>query len=255
MQHRIFYYGPLNETDAIAAINQYHRVPATLIPAPKPQLFPYQETRENKVYVAQYDAKQIQFIQFSNRGEVYDPANDPGVSLYNQYFGGGMNGIVFQEMREARGLAYSARSSLYQPDRTYNPYYFTAFIATQNDKMGIAMDAFEEIINDMPQSENAFELAKEFILTRIRTQRIIKSNIIRDYINAQDLGINVDRRKNIFEKVQKMTLEDVKNFQQQWIKDRPYFYCILGDKNDLDLKKLASFGPITYLTKEQIFGY
>ena len=255
MQHRIFYYGPLSETEAISAINQYHRVPASLTPAPKQQVFPYRQTKENKVFLAQYDAKQIQFIQFSNRGERFDPANDPGVSLYNQYFGGGMNSIVFQEMREARGLAYTARASLYQPDRTDSPYYFTAFIATQNDKMGIAMDAFEEIINDMPQSQNAFELAKEFVLTRIRTQRIIKSNIIRDYISAQDLGMNVDRRKNIFEKVQSMTLEDVKNFQRQWIKDRPYYYCILGDKNDLDLKKLAAFGPITYLSKEQIFGY
>jgi predicted Zn-dependent peptidase len=27
--------------------------------------------------------------------------------LYNSYFGGGMAGIVFQELREARALAYS----------------------------------------------------------------------------------------------------------------------------------------------------
>ena len=255
MQRRIFYYGPLSQADAVAAINRHHHVPSQLAPVPPQRLFPYQETWENKVYLAQYDASQIRFIQYSNRGELYNPVNDPGVSMYNQYFGGGMNGIVFQEMREARGLAYTARASLAQPEKTDNPYYFTAFIATQNDKMGIAMDAFEEIINLMPESEHAFELAKEFILTRIRTQRIIKSGIIRDYVSAQDLGLHVDRRKNIFEQVQHMTLADVKAFQQQWIKDRPYFYCILGDANDLDLKKLESFGPIIRLRQEQIFGY
>ena len=255
MEHRIFYYGPLSETEAIAAINRYHNVPAQLAPAPQPILFPYRQTPQNRVFLAQYDANQIQFNQYSNRGETYNPANDPEVSLYNQYFGGGMNGIVFQEMREARGLAYTARASLSQPNNTYNPYYFTAFIATQNDKMGIAMDAFAEIINDMPQSEHAFELAKEYALTRIRTQRIIKSSIIRDYVTAQDLGLNTDRRKNIYEKIQNMTLSDVKAFQQKWIKDRPYFYCILGDIKDLDMKKLESVGPITVLTKEQIFGY
>jgi len=121
--------------------------------------------------------------------------------------------------------------------------------------MGIAIDAFEEIINFMPESEHAFELAKEYVLTRIRTQRIIKNSIIGNYISAQDLGLNVDRRKNIFEKVQNLTLADVKTFQQQWIKDRPYFYCILGDADDLDLKKLATYGPIIRLTQEQIFGY
>jgi len=254
MQHRIFYYGPLNDTEAIASINRYHQVPEKLAPAPPIQLFPYQETRENRVFLAHYDASQIQYTQYSNRGEKYDPANDPGVSLYNQYYGG-MNGIVFQEMREARGLAYTARASLSQPSQLYNPYYFTAFIATQNDKMALAMDAFAEIINFMPESENAFELAKEYTLTRIRTQRIIKNSIISNYVSAQDMGINYDRRKNIFEQVQKMTLADVKKFQQQWIKDRPYYYIILGDTKDLDLKKLESVGPIVRLTQEQIFGY
>ena len=255
MEHRVLYYGPLSDTDAIAAINQYHNVPEQLIPTPEPVIFPYQETPTNKVYLAEYDANQINFIQYSNRGEKYDPANDPDVTIYNSYFGGGMNGIVFQEMREARGLAYTARASLAQPSELQDPYIFTAFIATQNDKMGIAMDAFEDIINNMPESENAFDIAKESTLTRIRTQRIIKSTILSNYLAAEDLGINYDRRKNIFEKVQTMTLADVKAAQQNWIKDRSYTYCVLGDSKNLDLKKLESFGPITKLTKEQIFGY
>ena len=255
MEHRIVYYGPLSETDAVATINQYHNVPDQLVPAPEPKLFPYQETPQNKVYLAEYDANQIYFIQYSNRGEKYDPANDADISMYNSYFGGGMNGIVFQEMREARGLAYSASASLSQPSQLYNPYYFMAFIATQNDKMGTAMDAFEDIINNMPESENAFNLAKEFVITRIRTQRIIKSAIISNYLAAQDLGIDYDRRKNTFEKVQTMTLSDVKAIQEKWVKDRTYTYCVLGDSKNLDLKKLESFGPITRLTKEQIFGY
>ena len=255
IEHRILYYGPLGESEAVAAINQYHNVPAQLVPAPAPILFPYQETPQNKVYLAEYDANQIYFIQYSNRGEKYDSVNDPDVSMYNNYFGGGMNGIVFQEMREARGLAYSASASLGQPSQLYDPYYFIAFIATQNDKMGTAMDAFEDIINNMPESENAFDLAKESIITRIRTQRIIKSAIISSYLAAQDLGIDYDRRKNTFEKVQSMTLADVRGTQEKWVKDRTYIYCVLGDSKNLDLQKLATFGPITKLTKEQIFGY
>ena len=41
----------------------------------------------------------------SNRGEKFDPNIYPVATLYNEYFGGGMNSIVFQELREARGLA------------------------------------------------------------------------------------------------------------------------------------------------------
>ena len=205
--------------------------------------------------LAQYDAKQIYMIQNSNRGEQFDVANDPIIALYNEYFGGGMNSIVFQEMREARGLAYTAQAALRQPGYANDPYTFYAFIATQNDKMGAAIDAFEEIINDMPESEAAFQIAKESLLNRMRTQRTIKADILWSYLDAQDMGVTEDRNKAIFEQVQNLTLEDVKAFQEKWIKGRQYTYGILGDIQDLDMKKLRSLGPVTVLSQKDIFGY
>ena len=38
---------------------------------------------------------------------LYNEANQPPVQLFNDYFAGGMSGIVFQELREARALAYA----------------------------------------------------------------------------------------------------------------------------------------------------
>ena len=37
----------------------------------------------------------------------YDEQMTPMAQLYNEYFGGGMAGLVFQELREARAFAYS----------------------------------------------------------------------------------------------------------------------------------------------------
>ena len=36
------------------------------------------------------------------------------------------------------------------------------------------MKAFDDIINNMPESEKAFNLAKEALITRMRTERITK---------------------------------------------------------------------------------
>ena len=191
----------------------------------------------------------------SNRGEIFDPAIDPVLSLYNEYFGGSMNAIVFQEMREARGLAYSAGASLNTPSKLKYPYIYQSFIATQNDKMVDALKAFHSIIDDMPQSEKAFNLAKDGLITRLRTERIIKSNVLWNYIQAEDLGLKTDTRKALFEQVQKMTLQDVKAFQEKWIKGRKYIYCILGDEKDLDLKNLESSGTIQRLRYEDMFDY
>ena len=254
-EHRILYYGPKTKDELLADINKLHRVPEKLNPIQAGEEFTQQITDNNKVYFAQYDAKQIYMSMVSNRGEKFDPSIEPIRDMYNEYFGGGMNSIVFQEMREARGLAYSAGAYLLPPSKLKYPYIMRTFIASQNDKMDDAVKAFDEIINNMPESEHAFELAKEAILARLRTERITKSSVLWSYIRAQDMGLSTDTRKELYKEVPTMTLADVKAFQEKWVKGRTYVFCILGDEKDLDMKKMATYGTIQKLTKEEIFGY
>lgn len=254
-KHRILYYGPSSSKDLLAIINQHHQVPETLKDIPAGNEYPYLETPATKVLIAPYDAKQIYMAQISNLDKKYDPAIEPVRELYNEYFGGGMNSIVFQEMRETRGLAYSAWAGMMVPSYLKYPYVLRTQIATQNDKMIDAVNTFNDIINNMPESEAAFKLAKDGLINRMRTDRIIKGDIIWSYIDAQDLGQSVDPRIKLYNDVQNMTLKDIADFQKQWVKGRTYVYCILGDKKDLELDKLKTVGPIEELTQKQIFGY
>jgi len=253
-QHTVMYYGPASEKELLAALNEHHIVPAELQPLECDHLQPV-ATPESRVFVAEYDAKQIYYLQFSNRGEKFDPAADAEIELYNEYFGGNMSSIVFQEMREARGLAYSAQAWLSTPSYADTPYTYMAFIATQNDKMGQAIDAFDEIIENMPESEAAFDVAKESLISRLRTQRTVKDAVLWAWIDARDMGIDYDRNRDIFAKVQQLTIDDVKAAQQKWVNGRTYYYGILGDSKDLDLNKLRTLGAITFLSQEDIFGY
>ena len=253
-QHEIRYYGPASETEAAELLKANHKIAEDLKPLQK-QYIKYQTVDQSKVYLAPYDAKQIRYFQYSNRGEKLDLAADPYLTLYNEYFGGGMNAIVFQEMREARGLAYSSSARLYMPSFKDDSYMYYAFIATQNDKMKTAIEAFDEIINQMPESENAFNIAKDALVSRIRTERISGRGVLNSYINDRELGITEPRSKQIFEVAQTLTLDDVKATQQKWVKDRTYVYCILGDIKDLDTAYLQTLGPVQVLTLEEIFGY
>lgn len=254
-EHKILYYGPEETQTLVDIIGKYHRVPEKLNPVPTAEEFKQLETTDNNVLFAQYDAKQIYHSAVSNQGEKFDSAIQPTLNMYNEYFGGGMNAIVFQEMRESRGLAYSAGAYLISPSKLKYPYVYRTFIATQNDKMIDALNAFEEIINNMPESQKAFDLAKDALISRLRTERITKSDILWNYVYAQDLGLNTDSRKELYEKVQSMTLADVKAFQEKWVKGRKYTYCVLGDEKDLDMKGLSKFGPVRKLTQEELFGY
>ena len=253
-RHEILYYGPESVEKLKQTLRTNHKVSAELKPleVTHPQ---YRMTPKNEVFMAQYDAQQIYYLQFSNRGETLDLSNDAGITLYNEYFGSGMNSIVFQEMREARGLAYSANAVLFEPSHKEDSYTYYAFIATQNDKMRTAIEAFDEIINDMPESEAAFKVAQEAVITRLRTDRTLRYGILNSYLNDRELGVTEPRQEAIYEAVQDMTLEDVKAIQKEWVKDRTYNYAILGDIKDLDTKYLKTLGPVHILTLEEIFGY
>lgn len=254
-KHRILYYGPSSDKDLLALLEKQHNTPKELQDIPTGEEFTKQLTTSTKVYISPYDAKQIYMAQLSNRGEKFDPEIEPTREMYNEYFGGGMNSIVFQEMRESRGLAYSAWAGIIPPSYLKYPYEIRTQIATQNDKMMDAINTFNDIINNMPESETAFKLAKEGAIAQLRTERITKSGVIWSYINAQDLGQSVDSRIKLYNDVQNMTLQDIVDFQKKWIKDRVYTYCILGDEKDLDLKSLEKVGPIQKLSQEEIFGY
>ena len=107
----------------------------------------------------------------------------------------------------------------------------------------------------MPVSENAFNIAKESILSNIRTARTVKGSVLRSYLAAQKRGLDYDLNKVIYEKVPALTLDDVIKFQQEFVKDKPYTIGILGRKGDLDLKTLGNYGKIKQVSTEEIFGY
>ena len=118
-----------------------------------------------------------------------------------------------------------------------------------------AVEAFDEIINNMPESEASFAVAKEALLSRLRTQRTTGMDVLRSYLACRRLGVAEPSAKAVFEKAQNASLADVVATQQQWIKDRDYTYMILGDIKDLDTKYLSTLGPVQTLSLEEIFGY
>ena len=255
IKHRVMYYGPLYLNDLVGSLYIAHKTSDILIDLKSEPVAP-KAVKKPSVLFAQYDAKQVYYMQYSCREQdKWDISNSPVGNLYNNYFSGGMNSIVFQEMREARGLAYSAYTYLAKGKVPHHPYSFYAFIATQNDKVQQAVEAFDEIIEEMPRSEQAFELAKSGALANLESQRTTKMNVLWSYLEYEKFGLKEDINKTIYEGIKNLTLDDVVKFQQEFIKGRPYTYCILGDKNDLDMKYISTLGKIKYLSQEEIFGY
>ncbi|MGB4205377.1 MAG: insulinase family protein [Bacteroidales bacterium] len=253
-EHRVLYYGTLNQNALAQILTKLHRVPKKFKPIPAEKQYKELETNTNKVFVVDYDMKQVEIVMLS-KSDRYRKDNTPSINLFNEYFGRGMSSVVFQELREAKGLAYSAYATYSIPSRPDRSHYITSFIGTQNDKLPEAMSGMLGLLNNMPESERSFNTAREAIEEKIRTERITKSSILFSYERARKLGYDYDIRKDVFAGVQKMNFNDLKAFQEKYLKNKNYHVLVLGNKDQLDMNTLRQYGEVEFLTLEEIFGY
>jgi len=253
-KHKILYYGTLKSNDFLTLINSEHKVTVPLADYPAPAGYTEQATDKNSVLYAHYDAPQTMMMMMSKKGS-YNPAEEPIITMFNEYFGGGMNSIVFQEIREARALAYSAQANYSTASRPDRSNYMVALLGTQTDKLKDAIAAFRQILDTIPQSEKAFDIAKEAIISNLRTQRVTKADVLWTYLRYQRFGIDHDLRSDVFEQVQTFTLADVLKFQQQNVANSTYTFCVLGNENTIDFSALEAIGEVKRLTLKDIFGY
>jgi predicted Zn-dependent peptidase len=260
-KHDIFYYGNKEGNEALAVLNQYHKVPATLKPVPEQKEYKEVATTEDKVvFVSFPDMTQAEIMLISKGTEGFNLEESIESKLYNQYFGRGLSSIVFQEIRESRALAYSAYASYTSPSDSKKAHYYRAFVGTQTDKMAEAIPAMKGIIEEMPVSEDLIQAAAASLTKKIDSERITKSNIYWTYRNNKKKGYDRDIRKDAYEYVsvlakdKKAAVEAIKKFQQEKVKGRKYTYLVLGDKDKIDRKFLESLGTVEEFTIEEIFG-
>ena len=254
-KHTVLYYGPMTEQEMAAAVTENHKTEAELKPVPECKHYELQATNENEILIAPYDAKNIYLRMIHTEQRQWNPEDAAVIALFNEYYGGGMNTIVFQEMREARGLAYNAYAAYIEPDYTDQSEYFFTHIITQNDKMMDAVGHFLEILNDMPESEQAFGIAKEALTKRLASQRTTKFGLINAWLTAQNRGIDYDINERIYNALPNVTLQDIAKFEKEQMANKPYRYVILGNEKELDMKAIGKMGTIKRLSPEETFGY
>ncbi len=253
-EHIVLYHGARDDEELIATLETQHNVPEEFIPIPEEAFFDVIQRKDRNVFVVDYDMKQVDLLLLSKVTEYNEELYTP-INLFNEYFGGGMSSIVFQELREGKGLAYSSFARLSIPSRKDLSHVIYSFIGTQNDKLDDALSAMYDLLENMPASESSFKAAKEAIVERIRTERITRTSILFNYLNAQKLGYDYDKRKDLYEQIPGFDFDVLKEFQEKYVKGHDYDLLVLGNKNELDMKTLEKFGKVHILSLEDIYGY
>jgi predicted Zn-dependent peptidase len=253
-EHTIFYYGTKTNDDAKKIVAKHHITPAKLTPVPAETKYPEVATDKNKVLFVNFPMVQAELMMMS-KGEKYDVNKKVMADLYNDYFGSGLSSIMFQEIREAKALAYSTFAQYAAPQYADRSHYMMAYVGTQVDKLQEAVKSVQTIVNEMPVSAAQIENARGSIMKKIESERITKSAIYWTYQNAKKLGLDHDVRSDAYAKMKVVTPEELVKFQQENVKGRTYTFLVLGDKTKVDMAYLKTIGEVEELSLKDVFGY
>ena len=253
-EHHILYYGPRNTVDLVSSLDKIHIVPALRKPVPEPVNFVELSFDTNTVYWVNYDMVQAELVLLS-KSVNYNPNLVPKISLYNEYFGGSMSSIVFQEIRESKALAYAVISSYMLAKEQGRSNYNYSYIGTQADKLAEALAGMQELLSKMPEASVTFNISKDAIINTIETERITKADILFNYEASKKTGLNHDIRQDVYNAVKTMTFDDIKKFQEQYIKGAKQNILVIGSRDKLNFEVLEKYGKLKELSLKEIFGY
>ncbi len=252
--HTIIYYGPLSQDAFTTQITSLHPLPTAWTPIPEKKKFPFAVQSANQVLFTNYDMVQSEICWIHN-SEPYDVNKEPIVDVFDNYFGGGMGSVVFQTLRESKALAYATFATYGTPAKKEDPFYILAYIGCQADKMNEAVGGMNALLNDLPTSEQGFELARSSEKKDIETQRFTEDGIVFAYLEAKQKGLDYDQRKSEYESLDKMTMGDVKQFHEKEVAGKAYTYCVVASDKKIKTDDLQKVGTVKVLSLDQIFGY
>jgi predicted Zn-dependent peptidase len=242
MKHRTSYFGPRAHKDAAALIVLGKGSIATK------QIKPLKYRQPGTVYALDQDTKQMQIMMTWPRTPANDIDRAQG-TLLSHYAGM----LLYQEVREARGLAYTVRGWFDIGSHKTDDSAVSAYVGTQADKSHAAIDAvLETLAKDI--DDKRLDTAKQTIAQNHRVDRVAPRSIPFTVYAWQDQGVKGDPRD---ERVKRVTALDKTAFGK-WLKaglGRKVIVSVSGPKKSLDEAKLKKLGPITWVPKEKVFGY
>ncbi len=251
-KHDYLYVGSLEIEDVASRIKQYYEADTVFKDTPELSFLKLREPEHNEVLFFDKESAQAQVrIEFPNG--MYSEDDYLPIQLYNSYFSGGMSGIVFQELRETRALAYTAWAHFLQAGYPQDENFVIGNIGTQSDKAVDALGAFIELFNEMPKSEGRFQNTLASMENSFRTNKLSFRAIPATVLNWEKMGYEGDPRKARFEDLLSAEFGQLIDFEEERIAGRAKLISVLGPKERIGYEGLQEFGEFKEVSLEDLF--
>lgn len=220
----------------------------------KNKVRPVKNYQEPEIFVL-HNSKFIQSnIYFYIPSKTVDDENKVRAKMFNEYYNGGMNGVIFQNIRELRSLGYSAFGYFSYDILNRRNAYTMGFLGTQSDKTIDGITAMSELLKTFQLKQEKFETAKLSLVKQYEAE----------YINFRDIpqqvylwsleGFESDPRSNLTTRTLGLKSNNITEFFNNYIGNRPMVITIAGNMNRIKKKQLEKFGKVTFLNYSDILN-
>ncbi|MCH9679953.1 MAG: insulinase family protein [Deltaproteobacteria bacterium] len=248
-EHQVLYYGPrgIDAVSKVVARGTKHRKTGDVL------VRKFRSIKKPTIYFLHKEGAKANVRFTIPRGQL--ARNDrPKAELLSEYLSGNMSALVFQEIRESRGLAYSAYSSYSMGARPVDDSGLAGFMSTQADKTPEAVRTFLGLLRSDEIQPERLIAAKAMSDQEFRSSRIDPRWINRWVVSWDERGEKNDPRPWEWKSMQKLEVEDVAGFARSFV-DAPVIIAIVGDRDRVGLEELSKIGTVEELSADDLFSY
>ncbi len=210
------------------------QTPEIKFPAPKPGYYLVQKGDVNQTTISMLDLG----IERSNPDYF-------AVTVMNHIFGGGFSSRLFNNLRTARGLAYSVGGGV---GYGWNHPGLTDFV--MQTKSGSTVEGIEgidgqidDLLKDPPTAEE-MKRAKDDILNGFIFQFDTPEKVLREKMAYEFYRYPLNFLERYRTGVEKVTAEDVERVARKYVHKNQLAVLVVGNAAEFD-KPLSTLGPVT----------
>jgi hypothetical protein len=253
----IYYCGTSGIEEVAGCLKEHLHIEAVTRESLSPVYRPLREYDEPAVWFCDVpDASQSIIYTYIKGQALSDENARQAARLFSGYFGGDMSSLMFQEIREFRSFAYRTNGHYtLQPLNLYDkPGEFTAMLSTQSDKTIDAISVLNELIKDMPLKPDRLPSVRQSLVNQLNNAYPAFRSIPSRIASLLNEGYTADPNETLIAGLAQMQMDDVLRFYEENIKGRPVVYMIVGNARKIDMNKLAAFGNVIRIKKEELYN-
>lgn len=178
------------------------------------------------------------------------------VDAFNEYFGGSMSALVFQEVRELRSLAYTATCPIRSSEQADGRRYLDGYVGCQGDKTADALQVMMGLISDMPQKPERIDVIRKAITQSAYMMRPGFRYLSQSVLDWQRRGYEEDPYAYRLPFYAGLTMERLYAFYLEKVQvngpDAAIHIMVTGDPKKIDRKVLAQYGEVIEVKQEDV---